>query len=254
LAEALQKGQTVAEIKGKLGLTQDQVARGRFRLRGWGMSVPYSRPRFVENPKLAQAFREVKTDEEIKDLLKRVRLAFYHRNVKGDESLLLSVSRVAAGFHFRTQDLPLFVLSLERAGIPVGKLTNVVKNGPQAGVNHYFFIARQHLECAQQAFSQDPNLASFLKNPVTQVFGPAMGHLPTTTELTHKRSFSCVSSLFAPFGIYRFHGKGMHFRDIFTADCPAPILKDRTAYYYPVDQQGQLSTFIQKRLQAMGRI
>lgn len=214
-------------IKEELGLSGGDIVRARIRLRDLGMEVPYVN-RVAENTHLLNDLQTEQDFEKLKELLGSVNRAFYATHTKGADPLLESIQRVAreAGFH-PSRGVKEFIETLERANFPFGTFQQEIKQGPQKGIVHYYFILGKLKEKAVQIFRKDPDLKGFSRNPVSQIYGTPVDKLPTTTDFQRSKESQNYAGLNDIIACVVFRRAIKRFDNIEEVmdGCPVPIFR-----------------------------
>ncbi len=256
IVEMLEQGQTPDQIRLQFPSPQPrQKATAVLKmLREMGFDIQRMKNINTENPKIGQELQRTDlSDQEVQQLLDQiVRGNDFSEKKLGDSITMIKALLKAAGFHYKIdRDAQLFYNALAEAGIPMAKVENVVKNGPQKGTRFYYIIASQHIDRAVTALKANPNLVKFLEDPVKQISGPKTD-TPTTT-LLRNGTFKSVGTILKQLRIGgRRYGKLVssgQFDQILT-NCPIPIFYYKTdnRIYFKTELKQELKEFIERKL------
>ncbi|MDP3973387.1 MAG: hypothetical protein Q8P92_01005 [Candidatus Daviesbacteria bacterium] len=204
----------------------------------------------LSHAELAAAIKSATDDQEIQMLLNQVsgRRRFLQLHAYGPDPVVMTLRRTAADFHFSGRDVATFVQVAKNAHIPIVP----VASGDQKGRNRYWIFAAQHSERAQDAFNQNPSLMPFLKDPLTQPFGPT-AERPRTSRIVKKKGFIPLTPLFLELRIGTVRNPRYALDQLFTDECPVPIYEYRDRYSCTSDQADELKVFLQTRKHVLER-
>ncbi len=244
--------ETVKKIQKRLRATASDLSNIRKTLKGWGTELPFINRPPSHNRELARKLENAHDDGEISHLLTFVNAEFSRIDRAKHDRLLVSIKKTTQGFYLPNHQLFHFVEALDKANIPVAKISNNIKNGSQKGERTYYFIARQHLHRAQKIFRADPELVHFQKHPVSKVCGPSDHKLPSVYEILNKNHLASVGKLLRDLGII-LGGPNPKFRakNLLTADCPVDVFQyqDKLAYY--TEDKQRLKEFLKQKHQEL---
>lgn len=160
IAKLAQQGLTSAEICSQLDINTETLNKYRHILRRWGINMPYKIGGYEVKKRIQDTIDEGRlTDLTAEGLLNTVSFSLYENNNSGDNPLFTPIKKVAnkAGFRYSGNIAYKFYDELERAGIPLGKVTKEVKSGNQKPQT-YVFIFTCHLDRAIKTLEAFPDL------------------------------------------------------------------------------------------------
>lgn len=255
LVELLENGLSADQIKMRLksGHPRNKVIKALKLLRELEFNVGKIKDARGENSRLGQQLsRENLSDEEVKELFNQITIRAYTQFV--DQGLILTIRDLlhSSGFHYKIDwHAQLFYEALKEAGIPIGKIEQIVHKGKQKGIRYYQFITSQHKLRAEEALKNNPNLVKFLENLVTQISGPE-ANIPTTTQLQRSAEFLSLKSILSDFGISA-NSRSRKSKELVEAvrvSNEVPLFEYAGTPYIWVDDIPKVRSFILSRLQS----
>lgn len=232
-------GKTYEEILKESGVSGGRIATVRQHVAPRiGIVVPYTEG-VANRLYLEKRFPEATDDEEIQLLLNRISMNLYYRFRK-EGKYIIPVTEIAKNYHFRLTDTDVFIDTLKKSRIPVGKLEYVLQEGARKGdLVRYFFVALEHKHRAQQALDADPSLNKYKINPVSQISGKSVRMLPTVWQLyTRQQGFRPIHELT---GRLKISTKRIH--DL-AVNSPSVILFANGAYYFHDSEKRTLFRYL----------
>lgn len=246
----LSEGKSPDEIKKDLNFTTRELGYARAVLRSRGVYIGALRK---DGERLAQGIKNAKDDRELKSLLDSIDRRLFVSILRTNKDVITPVKRIIfdSGYYLSNRDLGPFLESMEKSGIPYGKMPRRVKRKQGERVLTYYFVASQHVGRIQEAFWTDPSLDRYKKNPIVYVTGPAPKPFPTTWDLQEHRGYFACGNILGKMGIRITRSSGWTMFDFFTPRCPVTILKWGGTYYYQEKDEMVLRNFFAKRMREL---
>lgn len=247
------------KIAKNTGLTLAQVTRKAQVLKRMGIEIPRP-PTFSEE--LEEKVKEEKDDKKLQDILNEIPVNTIVKYMRGkDFKVLIFLTNVlkSNGFFVRNRELKSVAGAIKKIDpeIPIRIVeTNYkLKIRSKEYIQSYMIVFAKHTDRILEAVRGNPDIFERLSdNPVKLLFGPEPERFPNTYELTKTGNYTSIKSiLLKHFNSLFSENKPIKYRDLLSG-CPVPILIQRNAYYYPIEEEESLAAFLREKLISLGKL
>lgn len=253
--QATREGLTRDQIRELHHLSPQQLDNALQTLKRWDLDTSALRilksksEREAEINQIKELLKSPHTRKRAGKLIREMGAYTFRELMANDDPVFIKLGEpiLNAGLHYNKKKASKIAKILKKEGIDVFMRENTVnRDGVKSTIRYYFLDAADSALATSrilETISAKPELDKIFRNPVMQIAGPDYGSsLPTTTQLRDKTGFNSLGDIFKKINIRR-----RNYSDYLGTNCPSPVLVWKSAYFFPVQVEPELTRYVQER-------